>query len=162
MAPTLYFAYGSNLSLAQMRSRCPHSEYLALGRLKNRKWIIGERGYANIVEAEGQEVWGLVYRLDVLGADKRGDERDERSLDAAEGVPWAYERVWMEIDIFADGEGKGEMRECLVYVDGMRKGEGACREEYVHRMNRGIGDAVEKGMPVGYVEAVLRRFVRQG
>ncbi|TVY28645.1 hypothetical protein LHYA1_G002340 [Lachnellula hyalina] len=48
-AKILYFAYGSNLSLTQMASRCPTSTYHALGALRGWKWIIGERGYANIV-----------------------------------------------------------------------------------------------------------------
>lgn len=33
-------------------------------------------------------------------------------------------------------------------------------DRYVARMNRGIGDAVEKGMPESYVKDVLRKWVR--
>jgi len=47
---TLYFAYGSNLSLAQMNLRCPTSSYIGLARLRGYRWIINTRGYANIVE----------------------------------------------------------------------------------------------------------------
>ncbi|KAL1648495.1 hypothetical protein SLS58_002250 [Diplodia intermedia] len=56
---TLYFAYGSNLWLDQMHRRCPSSVYLGVGRLHGSnssntgwRWIINERGYANVVEVE--------------------------------------------------------------------------------------------------------------
>ncbi|KAF7954986.1 uncharacterized protein EAE97_000245 [Botrytis byssoidea] len=46
---TLYFAYGSNLSHAQMQTRCPDSTYVGMGILQNHRWIVNQRGYANIV-----------------------------------------------------------------------------------------------------------------
>jgi hypothetical protein len=50
---TLYFAYGSNLSPTQMRIRCYNdassSVPIAVARLDKYKWIICERGYANVV-----------------------------------------------------------------------------------------------------------------
>lgn len=49
--------------------------------------------------------------------------------------------------------------QALVYVDEKRLGEGKAWPEYVARMNRGIRDAVAKGMEGGYVEGVLRPFV---
>lgn len=48
-AMTLYFGYGSNLWLEQMRLRCPGSEYLGVARLDNFTWIIKEPGYANVI-----------------------------------------------------------------------------------------------------------------
>jgi hypothetical protein len=50
----LYFAYGSNLSPSQMRLRCEHSPStsgrpLALARLDHWRWLICERGYANVI-----------------------------------------------------------------------------------------------------------------
>ncbi|KAI1167106.1 hypothetical protein F5B18DRAFT_603766 [Nemania serpens] len=50
----LYFAYGSNLSTAQMRNRCPLSTPIGLAHLAGWTWIINERGYANIVSNEHQ------------------------------------------------------------------------------------------------------------
>ena len=63
---TLYFAYGSNLSLAQMASRCPTSTHHALGVLHGYKWIIGKRGYANVIATSNppNEVWGMLYWLE--------------------------------------------------------------------------------------------------
>ncbi len=84
--PTTYFGYGSNLWKHQMVKRCPTSEYLGVARLSGYRWIINERGYANVVEMAGNKtegetkdvVWGLVYKL---------QREDEQGLDKNEGVP---------------------------------------------------------------------------
>jgi hypothetical protein len=47
----------------------------------------------------------------------------------------------------------------LVYVDRVRTAEGKPKTEYVDRMNFGIRDAVRLGVPGGYVESVMRRFI---
>ncbi|KAI0436990.1 hypothetical protein F4803DRAFT_571393 [Xylaria telfairii] len=110
----LYFAYGSNLSTAQMRSRCPSSTPVGLAHLTGWTWIINERGYANIVAKKyrdsphngtvdraedqalkavpGTGVYGLIYRL---------HPDDEKDLDIYEGVGYAYERVMLEV-VWAD------------------------------------------------------------
>jgi hypothetical protein len=36
---------------------------------------------------------------------------------------------------------------------------GTPREEYVYRMNMGIHDAVERGVPIEYVERYMRPFI---
>lgn len=198
----LYFAYGSNLSLLQMASRCPTSTYHSFGVLRGYKWIIGERGYANVVktsksktkaraktenlsskdkptgvadgklgedrvedESDGKQVdvvYGMLYIL---------QEEDEEKLDKAEGVPYAYFKRELDVELISKAsassqsttskDAKGEVVKALVYVDEKRLGEGVCKEEYVARMNRGIRDAMGKGMERAYVERVLRRFVRE-
>lgn len=158
-APRLYFAYGSNLSLAQMASRCPTSTYLSLAVLCHYTWVIGPRGYANVLSsppslywAEKQEdkVYGLLYTL---------QPQDEELLDRAEGVPDCYTKYLLDVEIVREGKVE-EVVKALVYVDEARKGTGVCKEEYVGRMNRGIRDAVERGMPDEYVQNVLRKWVR--
>jgi hypothetical protein len=156
--PRLYFAYGSNLSLSQMASRCPTSTYHALGILHNYKWIIGPRGYANVLSSRPtphsqQEdlVYGLLYTL---------QPPDEALLDRAEGVPLSYTKHVLDVELVVPGKEAKERVKALVYVDEVRIGTGVCKEEYVARMNRGIRDAVEKGMPGSYVEGVLRKWVR--
>lgn len=95
-SPVLYFAYGSNLWLAQMAARCPSSPLTGLARLRGYKWFINARGYANIApttnpkkssgdgdDSTDSEVWGLIYAL---------SPPDEAQLDLNEGVPYAYEK----------------------------------------------------------------------
>lgn len=81
----LYFAYGSNLSLAQMKERCPGAvpvqAYTLSGwRLvfvgeRTRRW--GQGGVASIVQADGENVPGAVYHL---------TPADEAALDGFEYV----------------------------------------------------------------------------
>jgi gamma-glutamylcyclotransferase len=164
--PRLYFAYGSNLSLYQMRTRCPTSSYYDLGILPSWRWIISKRGYANIVRVSGDEkekggekeerVWGMLYTL---------EPADERLLERAEGVPYSYEKEVLDIDLISSADGskirQEEKVKALVYVDYKRTAPSTSKEEYIFRMNRGIRDAVAKGMDVSYVEKVMRPFIRE-
>ncbi|KAK3897046.1 hypothetical protein C8A05DRAFT_39411, partial [Staphylotrichum tortipilum] len=72
-----YFAYGSNLHVAQMAQRCPDSVFLGKGTLPGYRWQINERGVANVVESPNHCVQGLVFFV---------NPRDERALDRSEGV----------------------------------------------------------------------------
>lgn len=160
---TLYFGYGSNLWLKQMRTRCPHSTYLGIAQLPAWHWLIYARGYANIVPSHNETVYALVFAL---------TPADEAALDRNEGVPIAYQKERRTVDFWpADAAhperrlqlapGRSVQAEALVYVNRREEGrtEGSIREEYVCRMNAGIRDAVERGVPKGYVERVLRRWV---
>ncbi|KAI0383995.1 hypothetical protein F5Y04DRAFT_233827 [Hypomontagnella monticulosa] len=196
---TLYFAYGSNLSPTQMHSRCPLSTPIGLAHLPGWKWIINKRGYANIVQCQttsptptlasqmnvsgnddseknveaiftGREgAYGVLYRL---------HPDDEATLDACEGVPWAYERRFLDVTlarspastittidevednvIFQDTE-QAQTACVLVYIDFKRDSPGIPKGEYIGRMNRGIQEAMtDWGLPKSYVDAVMRPFI---
>ena len=66
--PELYFAYGSNMSSARLRERVPAARSLGRGQLAgfrlawNRPGQDGS-GKANIVVAEAQIVWGVLYEF---------------------------------------------------------------------------------------------------
>ena len=185
---TLYFGYGSNLWRQQMHRRCPNSTYLGIARLKDFRWIINERGYANVVEIEpmtklrrnavdlgtlepwkwiGQyesQVWGLVYAL---------QPSDEQRLDRNEGVPVAYTKEMLGCDFWAASEhrvdgssepakvkwSKSKKKDLLVYINRDAVTPSKPKEEYVYRMNMGIKDAIKEGVPQGYVEEVMRKFI---
>jgi gamma-glutamylcyclotransferase (GGCT)/AIG2-like uncharacterized protein YtfP len=78
----LYFAYGSNMDPAQIQQRCPGVQKVGIGvlrgyalcfpRLSDRRGC----GVASVLPVEGQEVWGVVYRLTAA---------DLAALDALEG-----------------------------------------------------------------------------
>ncbi|KAJ4360492.1 uncharacterized protein N0V89_001057 [Didymosphaeria variabile] len=167
-SPTIYFGFGSNLWLHQMATRCPTSTYLGVARLNNHKWIINDRGYANLVEVGPKStltpdysrvVYGLVYSL---------LPSDESRLDKNEGVPHAYVKELFPCDFWASKDGKKvdvtaspteSGKKMLVYIDRKRRTESTPKEEYVYRMNRGIEDVVKMGAPEAYVEEVLRKFI---
>jgi hypothetical protein len=166
-AATVYFGYGSNLWQEQMRQRCPTSKYLGIARLNGYKWIIYDRGYANIVQITEEkvetkhdythEVWGLVYSL---------EKEDERRLDRNEGVPVAYTKELLECDFWETKDGhkpdtsrEPENIDMLVYINRKLTTPSKSKEEYVYRMNKGINDALEEGVPKQYVEQVMRKFI---
>ena len=135
-----------------MNRRCPNNKYVGVGNIIDQEWIINERGYANIIETLTERVYGLVYEL---------GPGDEKRLDKFEGFPEAYTKhtmeVWLEGE---DGDGEvGPGVEALVYIDKKRTKEGKPKEEYIHRINKGVDDATAKGMPEDYVEAYIRRFI---
>jgi gamma-glutamylcyclotransferase (GGCT)/AIG2-like uncharacterized protein YtfP len=110
----LYFAYGSNLSLEQMKRRCPGSRMLDAGYIEDHelsfttyadRW---KGGVADILEKKGSRVWGLVYELSV---------EDLSSLDYYEGFPDLYRRK--KLKVFGR---KDEYDEVLTYFVVDKKG----------------------------------------
>lgn len=151
----IYFAYGSNLSTTQMLQRCPSSTPIGLGYLPDWSWFINTNGFASIVpdKSTGAGVYGLLYLL---------PPRDEDSLDGYEGVPVDYQKFKLSMEWVRDDQGKeltGQTVTALVYIDGNRVEEGPPRDEYVHRMERGIRDATECwGMSEEYAEGLRRKL----
>lgn len=100
MAATLYFAYGSNLNIPQMKGRCPDAVGVSAAVLNG--WGLRERTYADIEPAPGECVHGALYEI---GAS------DLESLDFYEGYPEFYDRVEVTV---VDSEGVS--RNALVYT----------------------------------------------
>ena len=90
----IYFAYGSNLELNQMKDRCPDSKLISEGYLKDYilsfdKFSPGWKcGVADIVKSFNNKVWGLLYDI---------SERDLLKLDSYEGHPNFYRRIIVNI-----------------------------------------------------------------
>ncbi|KAK7426777.1 hypothetical protein QQZ08_006677 [Neonectria magnoliae] len=179
-----YFAYGSNLHLRQMKRRCPESKFIGCARLSHHRWQINERGYANVVEAEGQWVDGLVYEI---------DEKDEARLDINEGVSKnAYTKRYMTVLLhraqsplyrrptawIVDKGGPAKVRQLaneeghqhveypqhwqqdvLVYISLNYILDSKPKEEYVSRINFGINDARALGLGDDYITNCIRPFV---
>jgi len=60
---TLHFAYGSNMSRALMRRRCPGARALGPAQLDGWRFIITRDGYASLVRDPGGRVHGVLWRL---------------------------------------------------------------------------------------------------
>ncbi len=92
----LYFAYGSNLSTAWLRTRTPSARPLGRALLKGYQFICNKRssdgsGKANLALQPGGSVWGVVYEI----------HNDEiAALDRAEG---GYARQVVQV---VDSEGR--------------------------------------------------------
>lgn len=74
---TRYFAYGSNMSVEQMASRCPHASFAGLGLLPAHRFVINTHRYATVIPEPGTTVYGTLWTL---------TSADEKSLDRYEGV----------------------------------------------------------------------------
>ena len=143
ISDSLYFAYGSNLSFAQMDSRCPDNTQMGIGTLHGYRWIISSRGYANVVKSDSDYVMGRIYKI---------NKRDEDNLDEKEGynsVPSCYDKEILPI--IADGVSCN----CFVYVDPVIQ-EGPPKNEYIDRINLGL---VDSEFPTAYVEKYIRNKI---
>lgn len=76
----LYAAYGSNISLFQMKYRCPNSKVFCKGVLHD--WKLVFKYHADIVRCKGSEVPVLVWDI---------TDKDRDNLDFYEGYPHYYE-----------------------------------------------------------------------
>jgi gamma-glutamylcyclotransferase len=183
----LYFAFGSNLWLYQMATRCPESRYLGYARLSGYRWQINQRGYANVVPSPEDHVDGLVYLLSTS---------DEARLDINEGVPWAYEKMMLNVELVTarptlasrktieivdiglgillsshgqrgevpdsaakEPEIKREMVSALVYVSRRHVQDDRPTVEYVDRINNGVEDSLLLGIDLNYIDRYIRPFI---
>ncbi len=88
-----YFAYGSNMNRAQMRSRAgqileEHPGHLENYELLFNKKARGGAATANVHPAPGKTVHGVLYKI---------PESAFRSLDRYEGVPQHYRRIEVQV-----------------------------------------------------------------
>ncbi len=138
-----YLAYGSNMSLKQMKRRCPQHMVVGQGILRGYRWIINSRGYANVIQSADDCVIGVVYEISAS---------DEADLDKKEGVAkGCYHKKTLAISI------NDAQTPCLVYIDPIAI-EGSPGEEYVRRIEDGIKDAK---LPSDYVARYMRRFLNK-
>jgi gamma-glutamylcyclotransferase len=77
MATISYFAYGSNMSTAQMSKRCPNAIKIGVATLTGYKFMINEKGYAAVIEKKDALVIGILWTL---------SSQDRATLDRWEGA----------------------------------------------------------------------------
>ncbi|WP_439575307.1 gamma-glutamylcyclotransferase family protein [Phreatobacter sp.] len=141
----LYFAYGSNMNVAQMARRAPHARPLGIGRLDHHRLFFTCDGYAAVRFRRGASVYGVVWRIEA---------RDVAALDRYEGVAegWYVKRM-VPVRI------AGRSALCLVY-DGGTVLEGR-RPRRTYFNEAVVGSALAWSLPDRYI-AGLGRFARHG
>ena len=88
-----YIAYGSNLNITQMKSRCPQSEIVGTGEIKDYELLFkGSKtgAYLTIEKKKGSTVPVAVYRI---------SRTDEKKLDIYEGFPNFYYKSDFKIPV---------------------------------------------------------------
>ena len=76
-----YFAYGSNMNLAQMANRCPTAKAVGASQLPNYLLIFNK--YATVIPSNGGATPGAVWEI---------DDDAEKALDFYEGYPTHYRK----------------------------------------------------------------------
>jgi gamma-glutamylcyclotransferase (GGCT)/AIG2-like uncharacterized protein YtfP len=137
-----YFAYGGNMSRAQMKSRAgnileEHNAQLANFELRFNKKVRGGSGGANVQPAQGKTVYGVLYKI---------EESAFRSLDRFEGVPQHYRRI--EVRVTPDG---GAPVPAQVYI--ATKVENGLRPA-PHDLQLILAGAGEHSLPQSYIDEI--------
>ncbi|MDA1000214.1 MAG: gamma-glutamylcyclotransferase [bacterium] len=140
-----YFAYGANLSQAEMRRRCPESRPLGPALLENHRLCIAlpadappGPGWATIAPSPGDSVHGALYALHTA---------DLPALDDYEGYPALYRRT--ESVILTD---KAPMRAMLYQMRTPLRGARPTRR-YTDTLRSGYQDF---GLPLHGLEILFR------
>ena len=88
MKSRYYIAYGSNMSIEQMKYRTPDAQIVGTAMLKG--WRLLFRQCATIKKCKGYSVPVLVWKI---------SEQDERNLDCYEGFPHLYLKEELNIAV---------------------------------------------------------------
>ena len=134
----LHFAYGSNMSVALMRRRCPGARLEGAASLPGYRFIIMQSGYASVVPAPGSSVHGLMWRV---------TPRDVAALNAYENLDGRlYRAVTMAV------ASHRRRRAALVYI-GCDCTCGRPRPGYLDIVIEAARDA---GFPPRYLDCLRR------
>ena len=142
--PVWYFAYGSNLDQDAMKRRIKYWHDLKPAILRGFKLVFDHYssswggGVADVVESEGDIVYGGAYLL---------DESQLQTLDRYEGVPHIYNRRKVRVEV------EGREVEAFVYVVSNPRKHIAPSPEYLSRIIRGL-------KKLGYGDEVIEKVRR--
>jgi hypothetical protein len=135
---TLHFAYGSNMSRAQIGARCPGAHPLGTATLKHWRFVIGPEGHGSIVPTPGGVVHGVLWRVDT---------RDIAAINSYEGLDSGlYLRRIMPVRHGAN------LFPALVYIL-RRHGRGRPRPAYISLV---VEAARDWGLPERYIDGLQR------
>lgn len=145
LGPLLYFAYGSNMSAAQMTDRCPGSRAIGAASVEgwelrfDRPSIRWGGHVADIVTSPGKVAWGVVWEL---------TEQHLDALDRFEGVAiGAYRREHVTVELHAGPASR--LLWCVSYVVCAPGEPGSPAPGYLEVMLQG---AKEHQLPAWYIE----------
>ena len=148
--PLHYFAYGSNMSLAQMQARCPESVAIGTGWLAEHALVFPrystrrQSGAASIAPQPGATVWGVIYET---------TEADLARLDVFEGYradrPEAennYNRAMVSV-----ARENMDPLACVTYIARPEAEHVQPSLDYLQTILTG---AIENALPEAYVQAL--------
>ena len=139
--PRLYFAYGSNLSIAQMSVRCPNADAYSIAELPGYK--LAFRGPADVIPAKEATTvaYGALYWI---------TPRDEQALDRYEGWPTVYRKVYRRGRL---PNGQSEL--AMMYIMNPERVFRPPSDSYVSTIAEGYRDW---GLPLRYLERRAKAY----
>ena len=138
MEKPLYFAYGSNINLDQMRYRCPDATVYGQAVLDNYDLRFRGSGVATVEPKEGACVYGLLWEL---------TDKCEASLDRYEGYPNFYHKTVLPVTL------DGEEVHAMVYIMDLAMPAGLPSTMYYDIVEKGYRDC---GLDPAYLQAALK------
>ena len=142
----IYFAYGSNMSEAELKGHCPGAQFLSKARLNDYKLdfthfssVNRKCGVGDVVKAKGFVVWGVLYDI---------PDNEMRELDKKEDAPESYERKRVQV-VLPDGT----FREAMAYMVREKVGTIPPSIKYLCLYLKG---AREHDLPKEYIEFLKR------
>ncbi len=137
-----YFAYGSNLSRSQMKSRAGQIFEERPARLENYELVFNKKarggsGTGNIRPAAGRTVYGVLYRI---------SEPALRSLDRFEGVPQHYRRIEVTAVDYDGNKVNAQAYIATKVESGLRPAP--------HYLQSVLQGAEEHHLPADYIESI--------
>ncbi len=114
-----YFAYGSNLNLGQMKTRCPDYKLAMNFTLHGYRLIF--RSVADIEKYQNSKVEGVIFLI---------TPQDERNLDKYEGVPNIYRKEYFNYKI-------DNNEESILYYKMNSEGVGKPTNKYYNAIHEG-------------------------
>lgn len=131
----LCFAYGSNMDIAQMKSRCPSASMVSKATLKKYRFIINGHGVATIVTDSSGIVYGVLWEM---------TPEDENNLDGYEGVKsGTYNKAFADVETES-----GVSVKAMIYI-AADNSHGYSRGGYMERI---VAAARNHELPVNYTE----------
>jgi hypothetical protein len=135
---SLHFAYGSNMSRALMRMRCPGATPLGTATLRNWRFVVTTDRVGSIARGPGAVVHGVLWRL---------GPRDLAAINAYEDLDSGlYVRRVLPVRC------SGRLAPALIYIARWR-GEGRPRPGYISVV---VEAAREWDLPDVYIRSLQR------
>ena len=135
----LYWAYGSNLNIRQMKRRCPRAKQLRPLHMTESQLVF--RGVADITRTKNAITPGGLWRI---------SGECERILDSYEGAGRGRESLYIKryIPVLQDGR----KQDCLFYMMKTTRGIQPPSEAYINIIEQGYNDF---GLDLAYLNEAL-------
>ncbi len=150
----LLFAYGSNMNLSQIRTRCSNPLVISAARLADHRLVfcghsdVWDGGVETVEPMAGEEVWGVLFSLSRLNWDRLDLWQDAR-MDGG-GTYFHFPVSVLDT--------AGRVHKVRLYKKDIQKANTDPSQEYLEHIVRG---ATANGLPPEYIEALMSRRAKR-